>query len=497
MSQRAIDLVRQFPQMRVFLIGDALLDTYLEGEASRLCREGPVPLLWKTREQHAPGGAANVAANLKALNAHVSFLSVLGNDYAGSLLRRELAHMDIDTRWLLEDDAPLTPHKMRILAEGQYVIRLDDGARQGTTVRPSNEALRAQLHQHIEELYASCDVVVISDYHYGVVSQPVIEQLRALVVKKPKPIVIDSQALQRFQKLPATVVTPNHAEAKRLVELAGQVPAEDWDTLAQQIHDILHIDYVAITLADQGVYLRQRSATAGLHVPTRPIENAQDVGAGDSFAAALALTLAAGGSIEEAAHMGLDNAGIAVTKPRTAFVSQQELLQLVSLRTFTAVLQTQQGELEKLIASLAIERLQGKTIVFTNGVFDILHAGHIHFLRQARQLGDVLVVAINSDRSTRHLKGPGRPIHSEQDRLALVAALDPVHYTLLFDEDTSSSIIRALRPNIYVKGGDYTNDILPEAEAIREVNCQIVILPLVGSGSTSNVIERIVAKQDS
>lgn len=496
MSQRAIDLVRQFPQERVFLIGDALLDTYLEGEASRLCREGPVPLLWKTREQHAPGGAANVAANLKALNAHVSFLSVIGNDYAGSLLRGELEDMGIDTQWLLEDDTPLTPHKMRILAEGQYVIRLDDGARQGVTVRPTNETLRTRLHQYIEELYADCDVVVISDYHYGVVSQPVIEQLTVLASRNPKPILIDSQALQRFQHLPATVVTPNHAEAQRLVELGGETPAEDWEELAQQLHKILHVDYVAITLAEHGVYLRQRDAASGLHVPTRPVENAQDVGAGDSFAAAFSLALAAGGSIEESAQIGLDNAGIAVTKPRTAFVSQQELLQRASLRTFTAVLQTQEDELERLRATLEIERLRGKTIVFTNGVFDILHAGHIHFLRQARQLGDVLVVAINSDRSTRSLKGPGRPIHSEQDRLALVAALDPVNYILLFDEDTSSSIISTLRPDVYVKGGDYSDEAIPEAAAIQEAGCRLVILPLVGSASTSNVIERIVATQE-
>ena len=224
---------------------------------------------------------------------------------------------------------------------------------------------------------------------------------------------------------------------------------------------------------------------------------AHDVGAGDSFASALVLALAAGGSIEEATQIGIDAAGIAVTKPRTAVVTYQELLQRVRLRVYTWQAHTLQDSsdlqttLVRLAAQLEVERLDGRTIVFTNGVFDILHVGHIHFLRQAKALGDILVVGVNSDSSARRLKGPGRPINNEQDRLALVAALDMVDYALLFEADTATDLIRTLHPSLYVKGSDYTDETLPEADVVHEVGGNIVILPLAGSMSTSSMIERI------
>jgi D-beta-D-heptose 7-phosphate kinase / D-beta-D-heptose 1-phosphate adenosyltransferase len=225
---------------------------------------------------------------------------------------------------------------------------------------------------------------------------------------------------------------------------------------------------------------------------------ANATGAGDSFASAMALALAAGGSTEEAAQIAIDAAGIAVTKRWTAVVQHQELLQRVSLREYARHTSTANGESEhdslaRLAALLETQKLAGRKIVFTNGVFDILHAGHMQFLQQARALGDMLVVGVNSDNSTRRLKGKGRPINSERDRMALVAALDMVDHVVLFDEDTPTQLIRLLKPDIHVKGGDYTYEALPEAEAVREAGGQIVILPLAGSISTSSVIDRIAA----
>ncbi len=216
------------------------------------------------------------------------------------------------------------------------------------------------------------------------------------------------------------------------------------------------------------MFLIDRSGAAQ-HVPTHPVVQASDIGAGDSFAAAMALALGAGGTIEEAARIANDAASIAVSKRWTATVSHQELLQRVSLREHAARFTSLTGEvaspdaLPALLAQLEAARLRGQTIVFTNGVFDILHAGHIQFLRQAKALGDLLVVAINSDASARRLKGKNRPINSERDRAALVAALDPVDFVLLFDEDTPTEMIRLLRPAIHVKGGDYADEALPEA----------------------------------
>jgi D-beta-D-heptose 7-phosphate kinase/D-beta-D-heptose 1-phosphate adenosyltransferase len=271
------------------------------------------------------------------------------------------------------------------------------------------------------------------------------------------------------------------------------------ERLAWQLLTLLATKQVAVTLGEHGVFLLDRRGNA-VHLPAHPVAHGNDVGAGDSFAAAMALSLAAGLDVQEAAQIGIDAASIAVAKRWTAVVQQQELLQRVSLREYAshtrslASLHTgdNASSLFQLVAHLDAERSAGRTIVFTNGVFDILHAGHVQFLRAAKALGDLLVVGINSDSSTRRLKGPGRPINSERDRMALVVALDTVDAVTLFDEDTPAELIRILRPHIHVKGGDYANEALPEAVAVQEVGGHVVIVPLAGTVSTSSMIDRIV-----
>ncbi len=506
-SHSLLDLVQHFRQLRVLVIGEAMLDTYLEGDATRLCSEGPVPVVRKTAEYRIPGGAANTAANLAALDAEVMFLSIVGRDIAGSLLREALREREVSDAWLVEDSSTPTHHKLRILANGQYMVRFDEGEMQDVTNAPSAQQ---QLLARLEEIYPRCDLVLISDYCYGVVSEQLIERLQALHAAQPKVVLIDSKALHRFKTLPATIVTPNYQEAcyftssQKRVHTGGNRSASSLDTpvdleqvrvVAQQLLMQLATEQVAITLAERGVFLLNRRGEA-LHIPAHPVDHANDVGAGDSFASAMALALAAGGSAEEAAQIAIDAASIAVTKRWTAVVQHQELLQRVSLREYarhSASRESEQDSLARLAALLETQKRAGRKIVFTNGVFDILHAGHMQFLQQARALGDVLVVGINSDASTRRLKGKGRPINSERDRLALVAALDMVDHVVLFDEETPTQLIRLLRPDIHVKGGDYTYEALPEAEALREVGGRIVILPLAGSISTSSVIDRIAA----
>jgi D-beta-D-heptose 7-phosphate kinase / D-beta-D-heptose 1-phosphate adenosyltransferase len=486
MSASSIEWVRAFRGQRVLLIGDALLDTYIDGEAARLCREGPIPLFHKISEQHLPGGAANVAANLCALEAEVAFVSVLGDDQAGQWLREALQTYGVSDRWLLEDPAYGTPHKMRLLAEGQYVVRLDEGMRQGSTKESVSKRTQQHLLEAIESLYHECAAVMISDYHYGVLSAEVIARLEHFHQTDPKPLLIDSQALERFRHLPATVVTPNLAEAYRLVALHGSgTPLASWEELAQRIQGLLSAEHIAITLAEQGVFLLDPTGQ-GRHLPTHAVEQAADVGAGDAFACAMTLALATGAPMQEAAQIGMDAAGISISKPRTAVVFHQELLQRVSVRMYSQHREHRSHDaMSQRIASVRIAQAQGKRIVCTNGVFDQIHAGHVHFLRQAKALGDVLIVGVNSDSSARRLKGAGRPINSEQDRLSLVAALNPVDDAFLFDGKTFDELLRVLKPDVYVKGGDYIPDEIPEAATIREVGCRVVVLPLVGGETTT------------
>jgi len=496
-----VDLVRRFRGLRVLVIGDAMLDTYLEGTASRLCREGPVPVVRKTGEYCVPGGAANTAANLRALEAVVFFLSIVGRDTAGTRLRSALLVQGVDDRWIVEDESANTLHKLRIQADGQYVVRFDEDAQY------HSKEIQEQVLAKLKETFIHCDLVVVSDYGYGSISDELIEQIKILHSLHPCPLLVDAKNLYRFRNVGATVVTPNYLEARLLVE-HGRIAEPSVSKIGIDLSEVEHVgrrlltmidaEHAAITLAGDGVFLMNRQGITQ-HIPTHPIIQANDVGAGDSFAAAMALALAAGGSIEESAQIAVDAARIAITKRGTAVVSYQELLQKVSLRDNARLSPTSVTEacspeiISRLTEQLGEERLRGKTIVFTNGVFDILHAGHVQFLRQAKELGDVLIVGVNSDRSTQRLKGKRHPINSERDRMALVAALDPVDHVVLFDEDIPTELIRALCPDIHVKGGDYTDEFLPEAESVREVGGRIMILPLAGSLSTTSVIKRIVS----
>ena len=489
-------LLSRFTQLHALVIGDAMLDSYIEGEASRLCREGPVPVVYKKSELHLPGGAANTAANLRALGAEVTFLSLVGQDSAGRLLHEELSKRGVQDRYLLSSPAVSTLHKQRILADGQYVVRVDEGElTRGEEIEPE---MQKRLVEALEKAYPACDLVVVSDYCYGVVCPALVERLRALHEQHAKVLLLDSKHLENLCSLRATVVTPNHAEAVQLVEesAAGEDVKphcqDDIERIGKHILARLQSEHVAITLGGQGVFLLGRQGQSR-HLPAYPVVHANDVGAGDSFASALALALAAGGQIEEAAQLGIEAACIAVTKRWTALVSHDELKHRLREQTDTTAESSKRRSLDALRTELEQVRQSGQKIVFTNGVFDLLPFGHIKLLRQARMLGDVLVVGINSDGSTRRLKGEGRPINSEQERIALVEALDTVDYVILFDEDTPESLIRALRPHIHVKGGNYVNRALPEAEAVREVGGHIVVIPRENGKSTSSTIARITA----
>jgi D-beta-D-heptose 7-phosphate kinase / D-beta-D-heptose 1-phosphate adenosyltransferase len=493
-----LTLLQHFAHQRALVIGDAILDSYAEGAAARLCREGPVPIVHKIAEYHLPGGAANTAANLAALGARVHFLSLIGRDSSGTLLRQALHERGAMTHWMLESATGNTLHKQRILADGQYIVRIDEGGiAQGAEI---DENLQQHLLDGLEEVYPQCDLVVVSDYGYGVVSRALIERLRMLHRQQPKVVLIDSKNLAAWHDFPATIVVPNYTEACALVE-PGQTQQdaqadglEHVERLARLVLAHLQAEHVAITLGQHGVFLLDRQGQTA-YLPAYPVAHANDVGAGDSFAATLALSLSCECPVAEACALSIEAACVAVTKRWTALVSAQELRQRLEQRGEIAEApeSAKQVPLAELVNLLEPLRQSGQKIVFTNGIFDILHIGHIHLLRQARMQGDILIVGLNSDASTRRLKGKGRPINPERERMALVAALDAVDYVLLFEEETPIELIRTLRPHIHVKGGDYTLHQLPEAEAVREGGGRIVLLPLENGKSTSNTIERIAS----
>jgi lipopolysaccharide heptosyltransferase II len=332
-------LLHRFQNLRVLVIGDVMLDTYLEGEATRLCSEGPVPVVRKTEEQRVPGGAANTAANVRALGAEVLLLGIVGHDSAGSLLREALRERGINDRWLVEDATLSTLHKLRVIANGQYVVRYDEGNKRD---QPCSPVVQQQLLSHLDELHRQCDVIIVSDYCYGVLFPELIARLHSLQRVQPRPWLIDSKALQRYQSIPATILTPNYSEALALLAQLQGRPA-DYDHSGANLAEVEQVarllltyfrsECIALTLGAHGVFLLEHSGDK-LHLSAHPVDCVNDVGAGDTFSAALALALGAGGTLHEAAAIGIDAAGIAVSKPRTVAVQYQELLRRVNMRTY-------------------------------------------------------------------------------------------------------------------------------------------------------------------
>ena len=410
----AVDVVRGYLGLRVLVIGDAMLDTYVDGSAARLCKEGPVPVLERATEAHAPGGAANTAANLRALGAEVVFVGLVGADRAAEELRSALRRCGVDDRGLVTDRDCGTMRKTRVLANDQYVVRFD----QGETRHCSREGLD-QVVKRVEEQAPRCDLVVIADYGYGAVSDTVIARLREVRRRRPIPLVVDAKHPERYAHAGATMITPDFNEAWSAVGPAGSVAPESTPANAEhvgrQLLALVDAEHVAITIAADGVMLLDRVGTA-THLPAHPVPRAGDVGAGDSFTASTALALAAGANPRFSVEIGITAGGIAVTRRRTATVTHQELLRRVSLAD-----QPSGPSLQTLAAIVDAHRFAGQSIVFTNGIFDILHAGHVQLLQRAKALGDILIVGINTDASARRLKGRARPINHERDRLALVS----------------------------------------------------------------------------
>ncbi len=447
-----------------------MLDSYYLGTATRLSPEGPVPVVRGRSRRYLPGGAANTATNVLALGARVTLLSVVGDDHEGELLRGELLGRGVDVDPLIVDPHRLTTTKLRILADNKFIARFDeevDADLEGETERVFLESFR--------RLFRDSDVVIVSDYMKGTVTPAFVAELSALNRDHQRLVVVDSKDLSRHSFRNVSVITPNHLEAQKACSLGGgTTPLEtlplDVETLGRLLLQRIGTRWVIMTLGADGAMLFDREGPAE-QVRAQKVRNADAVGAGDTFTAALALGLASGLEIRSAAQVAVEAAGIAVGKALTAAVTQQELLQRLSL---TGGDQT----LGNLAERLEEYRTDGKRLVFTNGAFDGLHSGHIAFLREARRLGDLLIVGVNSDESLRRLSGQS-PRNPEEERLSVVAALESVDHAVLFDEREPSALIREIRPHVHVKGGDYLETELPEAEAVREVGGEVVILPLV------------------
>ena len=476
-------VIDSFAGIRALVIGEAILDSYLSGPGRGLSREAPVPVVDVSDRTDAPGGAANTAANVRAVGAQVTFLSVIGDDPDGMRLKRELQARGIPTDDLLVDPGRRTLAKHRLMASGQMVARFDQGS-----TDPITSATEAPFAKRLVERWSETDVVIVSDYRYGVMSEGVRRAIAELREGDDHPLVVDARDLRSYSSTRPTAVKPNYEEAVALLELPAvegtRARIEQIQGCGDRLLDLTGARIAAVTLGADGAVVFERGR-APYRTFTRPTQNSRATGAGDTFVGVLGLSLAAGADTDEAADLASAASAVVVGKEITSVCSAAELKRYVAAET--KYISGAIG-LRQLAQSLHQER---KRIVFTNGCFDILHRGHIAHLAQAKTLGDVLVVGLNTDDSVRRLKGRGRPINTLEDRVEILSALDSVDHIVPFGSDTPIDLIAALRPHLYVKGGNYTKESLPETQMVERLAGEVVILPLISDSSTSSIVERI------
>jgi D-beta-D-heptose 7-phosphate kinase/D-beta-D-heptose 1-phosphate adenosyltransferase len=483
MNSNLAQLVSALAGRDVLVLGEAMLDSYLEGTTGRFCPEAPVPIVSLGARLDLPGGAANTAVNAHALGGRVTFLSAVGADPEAGLLRGALEARGVPAEPLIAVAGRRTLTKQRVVAAGQLLLRIDQG-----TTDPVGGATEQALIDRLADAYPRCDAVIVSDYGYGIVTPAVLRALADLQARWSRALVIDARRLDRYRGAGATAVKPNYAEAARLLGAGALDGFRDRaDGIARHGDRLLErtgAQIVAVTLDCEGAVVFERGR-APYRTYARAVRSGCVAGAGDTYTAALALALAAGAPTAAAAELAAAAAAVVVGKERTATCTAQELReQVLAEGKFFA-------DRARLAACVEAHRRQGRRVVFTNGCFDILHRGHITYLNRAKALGDVLVVGVNSDDSIRRLKGPSRPINTLDDRIQVLAALSCIDHLVAFDEDTPCNLVGVVRPDVFVKGGDYTRDRLPEAAVVEAYGGRVQILPYLADRSTTGIIERI------
>jgi D-beta-D-heptose 7-phosphate kinase/D-beta-D-heptose 1-phosphate adenosyltransferase len=466
---------------RIAVVGDLMIDHYIWGSCERISPEAPVQVVNVSRENSVLGGAGNVINNLLSLGADVSIYSVVGDDENATEMQKMLTAIEPKILYLVEEEGRRTTKKSRIIASNQQVIRYDDE----TTVDVCKDS-EILLLDALEKKLSLYEMIILSDYGKGVLTPTLTKNIITLAKKLNKPILVDPKGVDYSKYRGATLLTPNKKEAS----LAMQIDICDDLSLNKAIEKLksdIELDYSIITLSEDGMALLDKEVKT---IPTVAREVYDVTGAGDTVIASLGIALASGLNIEEACDFSNKAAAVVVAKVGSATVTLNEIEEYEH--------SLNQGKSESKIKNFEqIERIakrlkeQGRKVIFTNGCFDILHRGHATYLQKAKELGDILILGLNSDESIRRLKGAERPINNLEDRAFLIGALESIDFVVPFWEDTPYELIKLIQPNILVKGADYDGKEVVGSDIADEV----VLIDFVAGKSTTNLIEKISGKK--
>jgi D-beta-D-heptose 7-phosphate kinase/D-beta-D-heptose 1-phosphate adenosyltransferase len=476
-------LLEHLARPRVLVLGDLILDRYVSGDVERISPEAPIPVLNAKSTQEKLGGSGNVAANLRAMEAEVEIVGVVGNDSHGRRIVGMMQEQGVATDGVVVDASRPTTEKTRMQSGAQQVLRVD-----WETTRPVGEELARRILSELPQRIAKCGAVILSDYGKGLLTPTVLTGAIEIARRRGVPVLVDPKGTDYTRYRGATLITPNRKEAE---EALGRKLAST-DAMPQAARDLIAVaglSAAVITLGKDGMFLMSKDG-ASMHVPTFAREVFDVTGAGDTVISHLALYLAAGANLEGAVHLANHAAGIVVGKPGAASVTRGELLARLASHDGGRRAHSKIVHGAALTELLEQWRKQTQRVVFTNGCFDILHVGHVEYLRFARAQGDVLIVGVNDDASVRRLKGPQRPVNPVEDRMGVLAALEMVDGVTSFGEDTPAEIIERVAPSVLVKGRDWEHKGVVGREFVEARGGKVVLAEMVPGRSTTSILER-------
>jgi D-beta-D-heptose 7-phosphate kinase/D-beta-D-heptose 1-phosphate adenosyltransferase len=481
-EKRLADIGRQ----TILCIGDLMLDDFVYGEVSRISPEAPAPVIAVSREDLIVGGAGNVARNVASLGARCLFIGVVGDDAAGKTLKAALGGRKdgIVPQFVVDPSRPTT-RKLRFVSKrhSTHLLRAD-----WEVAKPVGAKIEAALIRRALALLPRVSAVVLSDYAKGALTPRVLRAVIARARKLRKPVIVDPKGDDFSIYRGATIITPNRKELSDATRRPVGTAAELAAAAGALVRDV-QSEAVLVTLSEEGMLLRGRGAEP-VHVPAYSVKVRDVSGAGDTVVAVLAIMLALGADYESAMRAANAAASVVIGKQGTATVSAAELRARILPSATLAPEEKIVFDWRELDARLAAWRAEDLRIGFTNGVFDLLHPGHIKVLAQARAACDRLVVGLNSDVSVRRLKGSTRPIQNERARAEVLAGLEAVDLVVPFGQDTPLELIRHVRPTVLVKGGDYRKDQVVGRDLVEAQGGEVVVVDLVPGFSTTRIVQR-------
>src|SRR6478609_404522 len=469
----------------VLCVGDVMLDEFVYGEVSRISPEAPAPVIAVQRSETNIGGAGNVARNIAALGARCIFVGLVGEDEAGAKLKAQLSLQSLIESVLICDSMRPTTRKVRFVSEhfSTHMLRAD-----WELAQPASAEIEQKLIDAALPLLPRADIVLLSDYAKGTLTARVIRNVIDAARKLGKRVIVDPKSLNFAIYRGATLLTPNRREFAE----ATRSRADTKENIAEAAQDAMQLadcEAMLVTQSEHGMTLVPRNGEP-IHVPAHPVKVRDVSGAGDTVAAALAVSLAAGADWETALRIANAAAAVAVGKKGTAIVTSAELRRKILPHAFLAAEEKIVLEPGALDAQLAEWKKQGQRVGFTNGCFDILHPGHVKVLTAARSACDRLIVGLNSDASVRRLKGADRPVQDERARAEVLAALEAVDLVAIFEEDTPINLITRIKPSVLVKGGDYTREQVVGHEVVEAAGGVVVLVDILQGFSTTALVQR-------